>query len=203
MTVRSDIDELISLAQAAPADVTEIVGAEGERFRIEWLNAPAGSFRLTEQTHRRTSCPRTVTWIPPTADPPSVYHRDLPYASELVTTMVEQGDFTWVQWSLPDVDPAEVAAAAMTVVLGAPGDDGRRQRVQAFRDMQPDDTTKRRLDERLVALIDSASRSGWSVERDESTEHPFSTRKVVLARDGQLRELVRGGVFGLPTITLR
>jgi hypothetical protein len=203
MTVRSDIDELISLAQAAPADASEIVGAEGESFQIEWLNAPAGGFRLTEQAHPRTSCPRTVTWLPAAADPPPVYHRDLPYASELVTTMVEQGDFTWVQWSLPDVDPAKVAAAAMTVISEAPGGEGQRQRAQAFRDMQPDETTKRRLDERLTALIDSASRSGWKVERDESTELPFSMRKVVLARDGQVRELVRGGVFGLPTITLR
>jgi hypothetical protein len=185
MTVRSEIDELILLAQSAPSYATEIVGAEGDRFRIEWLKSPGGGFRLTELTHARTSVPRTITWIPPTLDRPAVYRQSLPFASGLVSTIVEQSDFMWVQWSLPDVDPTEVAASAT-----------------AFSGIQPDTVTKLRLDERLTALITSARGSGWMVHSDESTELPFSMRKVVLTRDGRRRELARGGIFGLPTITL-
>jgi hypothetical protein len=202
MTVRSEIDELILLAQSAPSDATEIVGAEGDRFRIEWLKSPAGGFRLTELTHARTPVPRSITWIPPTLDRPATYRQSLPFASGLVSTIVEQGDFMWVQWSLPDVDPTEVVASALTAIAASPEDEQHRQRVAAFQGMQPDTVTRQRLDERLAALITSARGSGWMVHSDESTELPFSMRKVVLTRDGRRRELARGEIFGLPTITL-
>lgn len=202
MTIRSDIDELITQAQTAPPDAREIVGTEGERFRIEWLDVPAGAFRLTERSSRATSWPRIITWFPPRAHRPSNYHRDLPFAASLVTAVVEQGGFLWAQWSLPDLDPAEIVAAALNAMTACPGEERRPQRVQAFREMQSDEVTRRRLDERLGALVESASRSGWRVERDESTESPFAMRKVVLAQNGRRRELIRGGVFGLPTIIL-
>ena len=188
------IADLVRLARERPGDTSEITDTSGQRYHVDDV---APGLRI----HGAPGEDLLVVWMPAADDRPAMWPADVPFAPNLETTVVDRGGERQVQWALPAVDPSDAAESAFRQLTAA--GDVVSDRIAAFRNLSGDPDVQRELSAAFDAILRDAKALGWDTEADDVVEMPFPMRRVTLVGDMSKQELVRGGVFGLPMITMR
>lgn len=191
---KGDLRPALELAKAAPDDADAVVTPDGKRYGVRRLD-PGIELSADEGEWSR------VLWFPPVDERPSALPDEIPFAPGLETTVTVRNEKLLTQWALPDVDPWSVADSAFERIRAA--GQGASERVEAFRSLGTSREIVDRLDEELTRLREELEGEGWGVEEEETRESPFPRRRIVLAQGARKREVARGAIFGLPTITMR
>ena len=191
---KGDLRTVLELAKAAPDEADAVETPDGRRYGMRRLD-PGIELSAAEGEWSR------VLWFPPVDERPSALPEDIPFLPGLDTTVTVRKKKLLTQWALPDVDPAKVADAAFKRMKSQTP--GASKHKKASPPPGPSPEIVSRLDEQLTSLRGTLEGDGWGVEEEETREVPFPMRRIVLIRAGNRREVARGAIFGLPTITMR
>lgn len=179
--MKSAIRSLLEEAANLPPDTTDITGPDDVRYRIR-RGRDTLSLRLDA-----SSPDRSIVWTR-APDRPGLYPDDLPFVSGVDAVVILTGTGRTCTWS---------AEARDRHLSGHSGTS-----LEAMLALRPSEQTTAVLHAIWSSAVDQSSRGGWKVVDEAESEYPFPIRTAVLERHGKRRKIDRGGVMGLPVVTL-
>lgn len=182
--MKSAIRFLLERAARLPPDATEFTGPDQVRYGVR-RTADAQSIRL--DATGIASGDRSIVW---TRAPvrPDFYPEDLPFLPGVDAVLVLAASGRSCTWSLE---------ARQNHLAGR-----REASLEAMLALRPSAETIRTLHEIWSSAVEQCASSGWTVVDESGSDFPFPIRTKVLERHGKRRKIDRGGVMGLPVVTL-
>lgn len=181
--MKSAIRSLLEQAASLPDSTTEIVGADDVRYRITRAKDSA-SLRL-DATDGPSE--RTIVWSR-SRHRSDLYPQHLPFIPGVDVVVVLAGAGCSCTWS---ADGREHHA-----------DQPPGPSLDAMLALRPSAQTTDTLQAIWASAIEQSSSAGWTVVDEAGSDYPFPIRTTVFERDGRRRKIDRGGVMGLPVVTL-
>lgn len=186
------IRSLLERAARLRTDITEITGPDDVRYRIRRAS-DTQSLRLdTTEASRpggagQPGGDRSIVWTR-SRERPDFYPDDLPFLPGVDAVLVLTSNGRSCTWS---------AEARERHIEGCSGGS-----LEAMLALRPSEETTAALHEIWSSAVEQSSTLGWTVVDEAASDFPFPIRTTVLERLGKRRKIDRGGVMGLPVVTL-